>query len=118
MEEARRCDLVRRGHCGDRSERTAIAALSMRCQIGCEGSPGLHGGGQHKAVMERSGNARQDYVTNTCITGVPDPDKCVRWRSALFPQLPVAGFKLCFAVCCFGCSNDLFFYIFFISLTL
>lgn len=58
MEEAQRCDLQRQGHRGDRSERMAIAVLRMRCQICCEGSPGLHGGGQHKAVIERSGTAR------------------------------------------------------------
>lgn len=59
----KRCDLERRGLRADRQEGTANAALKMRCQICCEGSPGLHCGGQHKAVTEGTRTGQQDCVT-------------------------------------------------------
>lgn len=36
----------------------------MRCQICCEGSPGLHCGGQHKAVTEGSRTGRHSNHTH------------------------------------------------------
>lgn len=59
---AQRRDVERRGHAADRSEGTATAALKMRCQICCEGSPGLRRGGQRKAATEPTGAGRRCRV--------------------------------------------------------
>lgn len=76
---AQRRDVERRGHAADRSEGTATAALKMRCQICCEGSPGLRRGGQREAATRPTAADRRCRVASR-HRARPQTPECKTWK--------------------------------------